>query len=174
MRNGLFSAHAHGVSETQIKAVFLEKFTHLIEWPGDTNNDFVICVLNDDKFASALEDIYERKQFKGKPVKVNQVAEELGVRYVLEGSVRKSGDRFRITAQLIDAETGAHVWAERWDRVLDDLFALQDELTSAIVTAVEPELGAHERKHRQGERKGKVVHQVRGLNADDGAVLVYF
>ena len=67
--------------------------------------------------------------YKGKPVKVKQVSEELGVRYVLEGSVQRSGDRVRITAQLIDALTGHHLWAERYDRDLKDLFALQDEIT---------------------------------------------
>ncbi|MFO7853900.1 MAG: adenylate/guanylate cyclase domain-containing protein [Paracoccaceae bacterium] len=77
---------------------------------------------------------------------IRKVGEELGARYVVEGSVRRGGDRLRVTAQLIEAATGAHVWAERWDRKLDDLFALQDEMTEAIVSAVEPELGAHERR----------------------------
>ena len=66
--------------------------------------------------------------YKGKAVDVKRVGRELGVRYLLEGSVRKDGSRVRITAQLIDAETGAHVWAERYDRPLDDIFALQDEI----------------------------------------------
>ena len=78
--------------------------------------------------------------YKGKPVKVKQVAEELGVRYVLEGSVRKSEDRVRITAQLIDATTGHHLWAERYDRDLKDIFALQDEITMKIVTALQIKL----------------------------------
>jgi adenylate cyclase len=64
--------------------------------------------------------------YKGKPVKVKQVSEELGVRYVLEGSVQRSGDRIRINAQLIDALTGRHIWAERYNRDLTDLFALQE------------------------------------------------
>ena len=74
--------------------------------------------------------------YKGKPVKVRQVSEELGVRYVLEGSLQRSGDRIRITAQLIDALTGRHIWAERYDRDLTDLFALQDEITLKILTAL--------------------------------------
>ncbi len=74
--------------------------------------------------------------YKGKPVKVQQVGEELGVRYVLEGSVRKAGDRVRITAQLVDATTGGHVWSERYDRNLEDIFALQDEITMKILTAL--------------------------------------
>jgi len=78
--------------------------------------------------------------YKGKPVKVKQVAEELGVRYVLEGSVRKSEERVRITAQLIDATTGQHLWAERYDRDLKDIFALQDEITMKIVTALQIKL----------------------------------
>jgi len=78
--------------------------------------------------------------YKGKPVKVKQVAEELGVRYVLEGSVRKSEDRVRITAQLIDAISGHHLWAERYDRDLKDIFALQDEITMKIVTALQVKL----------------------------------
>ena len=78
--------------------------------------------------------------YKGKPVNVQQVSHELGVRYVLEGSIRKAGDRLRITAQLIDATTGHHLWAERYDRDLKDIFALQDEMTMKIVTALRVKL----------------------------------
>ena len=78
--------------------------------------------------------------YKGRAVDLKQVGRELGVRYVLEGSVRKSADRVRVTAQLITAETGAHVWAERYDRKIDDFFALQDEITLSIVGAIEPTL----------------------------------
>ncbi len=78
--------------------------------------------------------------YKGRLVDVKQVGRELGVRYVLEGSVRKAADRVRITGQLIDASTGAHVWAERYDRRLEDLFALQDEITLSVVGAIEPSL----------------------------------
>ena len=78
--------------------------------------------------------------YKGKPVKVKQVSEELGVRYVLEGSVQRSGDRVRITAQLIDALTGDHLWAERYDRDLKDIFPLQDEITMKILTATQVKL----------------------------------
>jgi TolB-like protein/Tfp pilus assembly protein PilF len=82
--------------------------------------------------------------YKGKAVHLNQVADELGVRYVLEGSVRKGGDRVRITAQLNDVTTGSHIWAERYDRGLADVFAVQDEITEAIVAAIEPQLYAAE------------------------------
>jgi adenylate cyclase len=74
--------------------------------------------------------------YKGKNVEIKQVAEELGVRYVLEGSVQKTGDRVRISAQLIDAITGKYLWAERWDRDLADIFALQDEITKKIITSL--------------------------------------
>lgn len=85
--------------------------------------------------------------YKGKSAPIKQVAEELGVAYVLEGSVRKSGDRVRITAQLIDVATGSHIWAERYDRSLLDVFAMQDEITNAIVSAIEPQLYAAEDFH---------------------------
>ena len=78
--------------------------------------------------------------YKGKPVKVKQVSEELGVRYVLEGSVQRSADRIRINAQLIDALTGRHIWAERYDRDLKDIFALQDEITMKILIATQVKL----------------------------------
>jgi adenylate cyclase len=74
--------------------------------------------------------------YKGKPVKIRQVAEELGVRYVLEGSVRMAGDRVRVTAQLIDSIKGHHLWAERYERELKDTFALQDEITGNILSAL--------------------------------------
>ena len=87
--------------------------------------------------------------YKGKAVLLNQIAEELGVRYVVEGSVRKGGDRVRITAQLNDVETGSHIWAERYDRDIADVFAVQDEITEAIVAAIEPQLYAAENFHAQ-------------------------
>jgi TolB-like protein/cytochrome c-type biogenesis protein CcmH/NrfG len=82
--------------------------------------------------------------YKGKAVHIRQVAEELGVSYVLEGSVRKLGERVRITAQLNDVTTGGHIWAERYDRDLADVFAVQDEITEAIVAAIEPQIYAAE------------------------------
>ncbi len=84
--------------------------------------------------------------YKNRAVDVTRVAKDLGVRYVLEGSVRKGGNRVRITAQLIDATTGQHVWAERYDREFADIFALQDEMALTIVGAIEPELSAAERE----------------------------
>jgi TolB-like protein/class 3 adenylate cyclase len=78
--------------------------------------------------------------YKGKTVDIKQVGRELGVRYVLEGSVRKSGRRLRITGQLIDSETGTHLWAERFDGSLEDVFGLQDEMTMSVVGAIAPKL----------------------------------
>jgi TolB-like protein len=80
--------------------------------------------------------------YKGRPVHIGAVARELGVRYVVEGSVRKNGDQLRISVQLNDASTGGHVWAERYDRSLAGVFAVQDEITEAIVAAIEPQLYA--------------------------------
>ncbi len=84
--------------------------------------------------------------YKGRAIDVKQVAGELGVKYVLEGSVRKSGNRLRITAQLIDATTGLHIWAERYDREIVDIFDIQDEVTQAIVGAIAPEFLSVEAK----------------------------
>jgi TolB-like protein/cytochrome c-type biogenesis protein CcmH/NrfG len=89
--------------------------------------------------------------YKGRAVDVKQVGRELGVRYVLEGSVRKAGSRIRITAQLVEAETGNHVWAERYDRDLADIFAVQDEITERVVAAIEPELYAAEQVRSQSK-----------------------
>ena len=84
--------------------------------------------------------------YKGRAVDVKQIGRELGVRYVLEGSLRKSGNRIRVTAQLVEAETGRHVWAERYDRDLADIFALQDEITEAVTIAIAPAIADAERQ----------------------------
>jgi len=88
---------------------------------------------------------------KGKAVKVQEVAREFGVEYVLEGSVRKAGDRIRVTVQLIDAKTDRHIWAERYDRKLEDIFAIQDEMTRAIVATLpgRVEAATHDRAKRK-------------------------
>ena len=93
--------------------------------------------------------------YKGKAIKVNEVAQELGVHYVLEGSVRKSGDKMRITTQLVDATTGHHLWADRFDREMKDVFALQDEITQKVVQilggyAVKPTKAGAERRSYEG------------------------
>src|SRR5947207_13012227 len=105
--------------------------------------------------------------YKGRAVGVKEVGRELGVRYVLEGSVRKAASRVRITAQLVEAENGRHLWAERYDRDLADVFALQDDITVSVVAAIEPSLRragefggwpdrAHDR-HRAGARQNRLA-----------------
>jgi adenylate cyclase len=98
--------------------------------------------------------------FKGQQLRVEKIAEELGARYVLEGSVRKAGKRLRITAQLIDAQTGHHVWAERFDRQLEDIFDIQDEITNRIAATIVPEL-------EHFERRRSTVKRTADLNAWD-------
>jgi TolB-like protein len=94
--------------------------------------------------------------FKGRPVEIRQVASQLGVSHVLEGSVRKSGARVRITAQLIEGSSDNHVWAERFDRDLDDIFALQDEISQAIVGALKLKLLPQEKKSIEGRATSSV------------------
>ena len=98
--------------------------------------------------------------FKGRQVRVNKIAEELEARYILEGSVRKSGERLRITAQLIDSQSGHHVWAERFDRQLEDIFDIQDEITNRIAATIVPELEHFE--HRRSK-----IKRTEDLNAWD-------
>ncbi|MEJ2378220.1 MAG: adenylate/guanylate cyclase domain-containing protein [Pseudolabrys sp.] len=107
--------------------------------------------------------------YKGRAVDVKQVGRELGVRYVLEDSVRKATDRVRITGQLIDAATGAHVWAERYDRKLDDIFALQDEITLSIVGAIEPSLRVAELERVRRKRSDSLDAYDLVLQAQPGA-----
>src|SRR5262245_36576750 len=98
--------------------------------------------------------------YKGKSVDVKRVARELGVRYVLEGSVRKASNRVRITGQLVDATTGAHVWAERFDGALEDIFDLQDRVTASVVGTIEPKL-------RQAEIERSKRKRTESLDAYD-------
>jgi adenylate cyclase len=122
--------------------------------------------------------------YKGKPVKVQRVAEDLGVRYVLEGSVQKSGAKVRITAQLIDALTGNHLWVERYDRDMTELFALQDDITSRIVLALRIKLtdGEEARVHHKHTRSLEawnllsrgMEHLHRGNKTDNANARQYF
>ena len=105
--------------------------------------------------------------YKGKAVKVKQVSEELGVRYVLEGSIRKTGDKVRITAQLIDALTGHHLWAERYDRDLKDIFALQDEITMKIISALQVQLTVGETAHMVEKGTQNLEAYLKGLQAKE-------
>jgi adenylate cyclase len=94
--------------------------------------------------------------YRGKAMDVKQVGRELGVRYVLEGSVRKAGNRVRITAQLVDTGTGTHIWADRYDRALDDIFGVQDELTISVVGVIEPTLRKAEIARARRKRPGNL------------------
>jgi adenylate cyclase len=105
--------------------------------------------------------------YKGKPVKVQQVAQDLGVQYVLEGSVQRSADRIRITAQLIDARKGHHLWADRYDRDLKELFALQDEITMKIITALEVTLTEGEQARVAGSGTNNLDAYLKILQARD-------
>ena len=108
--------------------------------------------------------------YKDKPVDVRQVARELGVRYVLEGSARKSGNRARVSAQLVDAVSGSHLWAETFDRTLEDVFALQQDVTRGIVTAVAPEVElaemAHARRANPNDNAVQLTWRAQGLLND--------
>ncbi len=95
--------------------------------------------------------------YQGRAVDVRTVARELGVRYVLEGSVRRAGSRLRISAELIDAVTGVHIWAERYDRLEEDVFSLQDELAHAIVSAIAPHIETSEIGRIRGVRPGNLT-----------------
>lgn len=114
--------------------------------------------------------------YKGRAVDVRAIGRELGVRYVLEGSVRKGGNRIRVTAQLIEATTGSHLWAERYDRDLEDIFAIQDEITTSVVGRIGPEILAAEygrasRKPPQGLDAWECVIRAAFLSSqqsDDG------
>jgi adenylate cyclase len=130
----------------------------LVNMSGDPEQEFFADGLTEDiitelsRFRDLLV-ISRNSTFvhKGKAVKVQEVAREFGVEYVLEGSVRKAGGRIRVTVQLIDAETDRHIWAERYDRELEDIFAIQDEMTRAIVATLPGRLEAatHDRAKRK-------------------------
>ena len=103
--------------------------------------------------------------YKGKPAKIKQVAEDLGVRYVLEGSVRKSENKVRITAQLIDATDGNHIWAERYERDLKDIFALQDEITIKIVTSLQVKLTDGEQARLRTPKSKNLDQELKRMEA---------
>jgi len=148
----------------QRHAVAVLPFTH---FGGDPEQEYFADGLTEDIITAlsiwrSFPVIARNSSFayKGQTPDVRAVGKELGARYVLEGSVRRAGDRIRVTAQLIDAETGHHVWAERYDRDLEDIFALQDELTQGIAAIVAPEL-------ERAEHKRLIVAKPRDLGAWD-------
>ena len=119
--------------------------------------------------------------YKGKSPDIRQVGRELGVRYVLEGSIRKSSNRIRVTGQLIDTLTGNHIWAERYDRVLEDIFAVQEEVTQAIVAAIAPQIEATEQSKATRRRPDNLTayeialrawaHALEGIDKADRTLL---
>jgi len=130
----------------------------LVNMSGDPEQEFFADGLTEDIITelSRFHDLLVISRnstfvYKGKAVKVQEVAREFGVDYVLEGSVRKAGDRIRVTVQLIDAETDRHIWAERYDRDLEDIFVIQDEMTRAIVATLpgRVEAATHDRAKRK-------------------------
>ena len=158
----------------------------LVNMSGDPEQEFFADGLTEDiitelsRFRDLL--VISRNStfvYKGKPVKVQEVAREFGVEYLLEGSVRKAGGRIRVTVQLIDAETDRHIWAERYDRELEDIFAIQDEMTRAIVATLPGRVEAviHDRAKRKPTDNmaayecvltAKVLHH-RSLREDNAA-----
>jgi len=130
----------------------------------DPEQDFVADGISEDiitelsKFRSLF--VIARNSafaFKGQATDVKEIGRKLGVRYIVEGSVRRAGQRIRITAQLVDAIEGKHLWAERYDRDLEDIFAVQDEVTQAIVTTIEPELMNTERQRARRKPTGNLT-----------------
>jgi adenylate cyclase len=130
----------------------------LVNMSGDSEQEFFADGLTEDIITelSRFHDLLVISRnstfvYKGKAIKVQEVAREFGVDYVLEGSVRKAGGRIRVTVQLIDAETDRHIWAERYDRELEDIFAIQDEITRAIVATLQGrvEAATHDRAKRK-------------------------
>ena len=152
IKKGYLRTHPGNVASTEKMAFPLPDVPSIAVLPfvnmsGDPKQEF-LCDGISENIISVLSKVprlfvISRQStffYKGKPVKVKQVSEELGVQYVLEGSVHRSGDRIRINAQLIDALTGHHIWAERYEGDLTDLFALQDEITMKILTATRVKL----------------------------------
>ena len=135
----------------------------LTNMSNDPEQDFIGDGITED-LITALSKIRSFKvisrestfSYKDSSVDIRQIAKDLDVKYVLEGSVRKSGSRVRVTAQLIDADTGHHVWAERYDREMEDIFDLQDEMVQIIASALEPELNAFERERAVSKPPGNL------------------
>ena len=158
------------------RAKALDRGLPFVNMSGDAEQEFFADGLTEDiitelsRFRELLV-ISRNAVFvhKGKPVKAQEIAREFGVDYVVEGSVRKAGDRVRVTVQLIDGETETHVWAERYDRKLEDIFAIQDEVTSSIASTLfgRVEAARHDRVKRKPTENmaayecvlaGKVLH----------------
>ena len=140
-------------------------FTNL---SGDAEQEYLADGITEDVIAALAKNrwffVIDRNStftYKGQTPDTKQVARELGVRYVLEGSVRKAGNRVRVAAQLVDATAGTQVWAERYDRVIEDIFELQDDMTRTIVGVVEPEVRAFERERAARKPPESLVSRFR-------------
>jgi TolB-like protein len=133
------------------------------EYFSDGITDDIITALSKVQYLFVISR-HSTFSYKGKPVKVKQVSEELGVQYVLEGSIQKSGDRIRINVQLIDALIGHHIWAGRYDRDLTDLFTLQDEITLRVLTAVRVKLTEGEQVSIKEKSYEKIYKGKQGLD----------
>ena len=143
--------HAGGMPTLQTELASLDRPSIAVlpfqNMSGDPDQEYFVDGIVEDIITglSRIKSLYVVARnstfvFKGKPIDIKQVGRELGARYVLEGSLRKAGNRVRITGQLIEAASGTHLWAERYDRALDDIFELQDEITLNVVGAIEPSL----------------------------------
>lgn len=146
----------------------------LVNLGGDSEQDYFIDGITEDiitelsRFRSLF--VIARNStfsYKGKAVDVRTIAKQLGVRYVVEGSIRRAANRIRVTAQLIDALTGAQLWAEKYDRALEDLFAVQEELTQAIVAAVAPQIESFEFQKVRSVRAGNLNAYELAMRARD-------
>ncbi len=146
----------------------------LVNLGGDSEQDYFIDGITEDiitelsRFRSLF--VIARNStfsYKGKAVDVRTIAKELGVRYVVEGSIRRAANRIRVTAQLIDALTGAQLWAEKYDRALEDLFAVQEELTQAIVAAIAPQIESFEFQKVRSVRVGNLNAYELAMRARD-------
>ena len=158
-------------TETELPSIAVLSFENM---GGDPEQDYCADGLAEDLITELarfqeLRVVARNSSFayKGKATNVRQVGEELGVRYVLEGSVRKAGNRVRITAQLIEAASDKHLWAERYDRDMDDLFAVQDEVNQRIVATLAPTLEASERK------RARILDRCENLQAYDAVLCAH-
>jgi adenylate cyclase len=144
-----FAAPRPALAQPDKPSIAVLAFTNM---SGDPEQEYFSDGISEDIITdlSKLSELYVIARnstftYKGKPIDVRQVGRELGVRYVLEGSVRKAGNRVRVTSQLIDTANGAHIWADRFDRDLTDIFAVQDELTQEIISALKIRLNSVEK-----------------------------
>lgn len=147
--DGVSAAEAPAIKVTERPSIAVLPFENM---SSDTEQEYLADGIVEDVITelSRFRSIFviarnSTFSYKGTHKDVREIARELGARYVVEGSVRRAGDRLRVSAQLIEGGTGNHLWAEKWDRTMADLFDVQDELTRAIIFGIEPELGAHER-----------------------------